>query len=63
MNTATTARARAAAVIHHDRVMQPLDELACTANALVQRVQADFPNLFDARRNRRAGDRTPGVAA
>ena len=63
MNTATTARARAAAVAHHDRVMQPLDDLARTADAVVQRVQADFPTLFDARRNRRASDRTPGAAA
>lgn len=63
MNTAATARARAAAVVHHDRVMQPLDDLARNAVAMVQRVQADFPNLFDVRRNRRAGDRTPGAAA
>lgn len=63
MNTASTARVRAAAVVHHDRVMQPLDDLATTARALLQRVQADFPTLFDARRNRRASDRTSGAAA
>lgn len=56
MNTASTARVRVAAAIHADRVMQPLDELLHAAREALRRARADFPALFDPRRNRRAGD-------
>lgn len=56
MNTASTARVRLAAAIHTDRVMQPLDDLLHAARETLHRARADFPAIFDPRRNRRAGD-------
>lgn len=56
MNTAGIARTRLAAAIHADRVMQPLDDLLQAARETLHRARADFPAIFDTRRNRRAGD-------
>lgn len=54
--SADTAKARVSAAVHEDRVMQPLDELSGLAKSIVQRVEADFPGIFEQRRNRRIGD-------
>ncbi len=55
--SADTAKARVAASVHEDRVMKPLDELSGLAKSIMQRVEADFPGIFEQRRNRRIGDR------
>ena len=56
MNTAGTARTRLGAAIHADRVMQPLDDLLQATREALHNARADFPAIFDPRRNRRAGD-------
>jgi hypothetical protein len=62
MNAAAdTAKARVAAAVHQDRVMQPLDELSGLARSILRRVEEDFPGIFETRRDRRAGDREGGA--
>lgn len=57
MRSAEIARRRLRAIIHEDRVMRPLVDLSGLARGILRRVAADFPEIFDARRDRRAGDK------
>ncbi len=55
--TSPTAKTRVAAAVHEDRVMQRLDDLSGLAKSIMQRVEANFPTIFDQRRDRRAEDK------
>jgi len=55
--TSPTAKTRVRAAVHEDRVMQQLDDLSGLAKSIIDRVEADFPGIFDQRRDRRAEDK------
>lgn len=57
MRTAEIAKRRLRAIIHEDRVLRPLIDLSGLARSILRRVAADFPGVFDTRRDRRAGDK------